>query len=163
LFLLLIIQAGVLIPLHLAPVNLILVTVAVAVLLADFNLGLSLTLIGGLLLDFSSGSPDGLITMSLLAVFLVLYFVVNTVLAKEPNQKVLFTAVFTATIGYFLFFLLFNQLFSLFHLSTSLGNQYLLTRQLSVTLLFNLILTYPILKYYQWVEKLTLKFKSSHV
>lgn len=163
LFILLVVQAGILEPLRLSPVNLVLIMVVVVSLSADFNLGLGLTIAGGLLLDFVSGSPDGLVTMTLMAIFLILYFVVNSVLSREPNQMVLFTAVAAATISYFIFFLLFNQLLGLLNLSTSLGVGYLFTRELPLMLVFNLLLTYPVLKYYQWVQGLTLKFKPFHV
>lgn len=163
LFVLLVVQAGVLEPLHLTPVNLILIMVVVAGFLADFNHGLGLAIAGGLILDFVSGSPDGLVTMSLMSVFLILYFVVNSVFSREMNQMVLFTAVAAATISYFIFFLLFNQMFRMLNLSTNLGLGYLLSHELPLILVFNLLLTYPVLKYYQWVQGLTLKFKPFHV
>jgi hypothetical protein len=158
LFILLIFQAGVLAPLHLAPISLILIMIVAAALLADFNSGLGLTLIGGLLLDFSSGVPDGLVTMSLLCVFLLLYFIVNSVLAREPSQIILFSSVASATIAYFVIFLSLNQIFSLVHLTTNLGVKYVLTVELPLSLLFNLIFTYPIFQYYLWVQKLINKF-----
>lgn len=163
LFFLLVVQAGVLEPLRFSPVNLILIMVVVAGFLSDFNHGLGLAIAGGLLLDFVSGSPDGLVTMSLLAVFLILYFVVNSVFSREMNQIILFTTVAAATISYFIFFLLLDQLFRIFNLSTSLGLGYLLTHELPLMLVFNLLLTYPVLKYYQWVWNLTLKFKPFYV
>jgi hypothetical protein len=159
LFILLIIQAGVLVPLHLAPVNLILIMVVAAVLLSDFGLGLALTLTGGLLLDFVSGSPDGLVTMSLICVFLILYFIVNSVLAREVSQIILFTSVAAATLVYFLLFFLFNQFFGLFHLATHLGVKYILTVELPLMLLFNLIFTYPVFQYYLWTQKWATHFK----
>ncbi|MEJ0021278.1 MAG: hypothetical protein WDN47_01710 [Candidatus Doudnabacteria bacterium] len=159
LFLLLIIQAGVLVPLHLAPVNLVLVMIVVAVLLADFNLGLGLTLTGGLLLDFVSGSPDGLVTMSLLGVFLLLYFIVNSVLAREVTQIILFTSVAVSTVAYFALFLIFNRIFGLFGLDTALDLPYMLSVGLPLMLLFNLIFTYPIFQYYLWMQKWTTRFK----
>ncbi len=153
LFILLIIQGGVLVPLHLSPVNLILIIAVVAVLLADFNLSLGLTLTGGLLLDFVSGTPDGLVTMSLLVVFLLLYFVVNSVLSRNVTLVILFSSVATATIAYFILFLLFNRLFGLLGLHSPLSVSFLLTRQLPLTLFFNLLLTYPVLQYYLWIQK----------
>ena len=155
LFLLLVVQAGVLVPLHLAPVNLILIMVVVAVILSDFDFGLILAILGGLLLDFVSGSSDGLATMSLLGAFLVLFFVVNTVLSREVSQIILFTSVIASTVSYFIFFLLFNQLFRIFGLSANLSVNYILTTELPLTLLFNIIFTYPVFQYYLWLQKLT--------
>lgn len=156
-FLLLVFQAGVLVPLHLAPVNLILVLVVTAVLLADFNLAIGLTLAGGLMLDFISGVPDGLVTMSLLLVFLFLYFVVNYVLSREASQLVLFTSVAVGTASYYLFFLAFDQIFGIFHLNAIFSVNYLLTVELPATLLFNLIFTYPIYLYFLQTQKFALK------
>lgn len=153
LFLLLVIQAGILVPLHLAPVNLILVMIIVAVLLASFNLGLGLALTGGLLLDFISGTPDGLTILSLLVVFLLSYFIVNSVLSRESSQIILFTSVAAATIAYFLLYILFSKLFGIFGLTSNLSVNFLLTRQLPFTLLFNLLFTYPVLQYYLWTKK----------
>lgn len=158
LFILLVIQAGVLMPLHLAPVSLILIMVVVSALLADFNFGLGLSLAGGLFLDFASGTPDGLITMSILCVFVLLYFIVNSVLARDASQIILFTSVASATIAYFIIFLLLDQIFGLFQLTADLGYKYVLTVQLPLAVLFNLIFTYPVLKYYLWIQKTTLKF-----
>src|SRR5438477_196997 len=105
-FILLVLQAGVLLPLHLSAANLILILVIIVALLSDFNFGVGLTLVSGLLLDFISGSADGIATMSLLSVFLLVYFVVNTVLSREANRWIVFTAIFGGTISYFIFFLL---------------------------------------------------------
>jgi hypothetical protein len=154
----LIIQAGALVPLHLAAANLILIMVAVAGVLADFNLGLELALTGGLLLDFLSGVPDGIVTMSLLCVFLLLYFIVNSVLARESSRIILFTSVASASLAYFIIFLLFNQLFSLFRLTANFDIPYVLTVRLPLSLLLNLIFTYPVFQYYLLVQKLASKF-----
>ena len=147
-------------PFHLAPVNLVLVLIIAAVLLADFNTGLGLTLAGGLLLDFISGSPDGLVTMSLLGVFLLSYFIVNSVLSREVNQFILFTSVAGATLSYFILFLLFNRIFGFFHLDTPLGFRYIFTVELPLMLLFNIIFTYPVFQYFILVQKWTTRFKT---
>lgn len=141
-------------PLHLAPVNLILIMVIVAVLLSDLNLGLGLALTGGLLLDFVSGAPDGLLAFSILGVFLLMYFIVNTLLAREPSQIILFTSVAAGTLAYFILFLLANVLLH----SGTLDIRHVLAVQLPLMLLFNLIFTYPVYQYYLWVQNLTSKF-----
>ncbi|MEO8065304.1 MAG: hypothetical protein ABI643_00420 [Candidatus Doudnabacteria bacterium] len=158
LFILLVVQAGVLMPLHLSPVNLVLIMAVVSTLLAGFNLGLGLTIAGGLFLDFLSGTPDGLVTMTMVCVFLLLYFIVNSVLARESSQIILFTSVAASTIVYFIIFLVMNRLFGIFRLSTALDYNYVFKVDLPLTLMFNLIFTYPVFKYYLFTEKLTKKF-----
>jgi hypothetical protein len=149
LFFLLVIQAGVLVPLHVPAVNLILVMVVAATLLSEFEFALGLTLTGGLLLDFVSGTPDGILTASTLIVFLLLYFIVNSIIAREPNQIILFSSVAATTIGYFLIVELFYHT----------GYKFVLTRQLPWALLFNLLLTYPVFMYYLLIQKWTIRSK----
>lgn len=161
LLLLLIIQAGVLVPLNLTPVNLILVMVTVAVLLADLNLGLGLAITGGVLLDLAAGTPDGLMALSLLCVFLFLYWIVNSALAREPSQVILFTSVAAGTIAYFIIFLLLNRVFGVFGLSAGLSTRYVLTVELPWSLMFNLLFTYPVFQYYLKVQKWTARSRST--
>ncbi len=150
--LLIIIQAGILIPLNLTAANLVLIFLVSAVLLSDFDQALALTLVSGLLLDFLSGLPDGVIMISLFAIFLILYFVVNTVLEREPNQIVLFTSVAAATIGFYLL---------IFVLRGLRDPAFLLLNQLPKALVLNLIFTFPVFRYYskinQWLTHLKLK------
>lgn len=159
LFLLLIVQAGILIPLHLAPVNLILIMVVSCALLTELNLSLILTLTGGLLLDFVSGTPEGLVTMSLLVVFLLLYFVLNSIIAREPNQIILFSSVAAATVAYFIVFLILNQVFGFLRLGTALDTAYILRHELPLTIFFNLMFTYPVFQYYLWIHKWQIRLK----
>lgn len=148
------IQTGILFPLRLTPVNLILIMVCSAALISEFNTGLIIAMIGGLLMDFLSGSPDGLITASLLFVFLILYFVLNSLISREPNRFVLFSAVAVATVGFFAFFLGFNQVFSFFKISNSINLEYYFSVQLPIALVLNLVLTYPVFKFCLWVQNL---------
>src|SRR3989344_4154415 len=83
LILLLVLQNGILVPLHIISVNLVLIVVAIATLLSEFNQGLIITLMGGLITDFMSGLPDGVMTISFLLAFLILHFILNEILARE--------------------------------------------------------------------------------
>jgi len=160
LFFLLFIQGGILVPLRIAPVNMILVIVAIAVILSDFKQGLVITIIGGLLLDFVSGSPDGLISISLLSAFLILHVVMHEILSREPNRFILVSAVATGTVLYFLAFIVVDRLFSLFHLAQNPDMRYLLTVLLPLALMWNLIFAYPLLRYYSWVQNLASKIRA---
>jgi hypothetical protein len=157
LFFLLLVQGGILLPLHLVPVNLILVTVAMAVILSDFNQGLVITVLGGLLLDFVSGSPDGLISISLLVVFLIMRVVLNEILSREPNRFILAASVAGSTLIYFLTFLAVDRLFGFFNLTQKPEIGYLLSVQLPLTMMWNLIFAYPIFRFYSVVQNLASK------
>jgi len=157
LFLLLLIQGGILLPLHIAPVNLILIMVAMAVILSDFNQGLAITLIGGLLLDFVSGSPDGLVSISLLTVFLIMRVVMNEILSREPSYYILAASVAVSTLVYFLAFLAVDRLFGIFSLTQKPEVGYILSVQLPLTIMWNLIFAYPIFLLYSFVQNLASK------
>src|SRR5438067_1553494 len=116
LFLLLLVQGGILMPLHIAPLNLALVVVTMAVILSDFGQGLVITLMAGLLLDFISGSPDGLVSISFLIMFLALHFLLKEILAKEANRYILAVSIATGTILYFIVFLAISRMFGWLHL-----------------------------------------------
>ena len=151
LFLLLLVQGGVLEPLRVTA-NLILIVVAISAILADFNQGLIITVMGGLLLDFLSGSPDGLASMSLICAFLFVDFLLKEILARDPNQFILASSVAVCTVIYFLGFLIFNKFFGMFGLSAVVDVRYILTYQLPLTLFWNLVFGYPIYQLYLFIE-----------
>ena len=159
LFILLLIQGGVLLPLHISPANLILIVVALSTILSDFRQGLIIALMGGLLMDFASGSPDGLITMSLLTVFLILHLILKEFLSREPNRFILIATVVSATLLYYIAFLAVDQLFGLIHLAEKTDVRYLLSVQLPLSIMWNLIFSYPIFQYYFWTQNLASKIK----
>ncbi|HEX9503200.1 MAG TPA: hypothetical protein VF974_02655 [Patescibacteria group bacterium] len=154
LFILLLIQGGILLPLHLAPVNLILIVVALATILSDFKQGLIITILGGLLMDFVSGSPDGLITMSLLIVFLILHLILKEFLSREPNRFILVATVASGTILFYFAFLVVDQLFGIIHLAEKSDVRYLLSVQLPLAVMWNLIFSYPVFQYYFLTQSL---------
>ena len=150
--LLFLIQSAVLSPLNILPINLPLILIVISLLFASFNFALGLTLTCGIISDFLSSAPDGLITISLLFVFFIMVLVINNVLTREPSLLILFSSVAAATIGYFIFFALFNQIFKIFHFVVliDLRNYWLIS--LPKSILFNLLLTYPILIYYRFIN-----------
>ena len=160
-FVLIVLQSAVFIPLNFDHVNLLLVLIVVSLLFADFDFGLIFSTICGLILDFLSGIPDGIFAFSLVSIFLILYFVVNNVLAKEPSLLILFASVAVATLLFFGLFLLYNQIFKMFGLATVINYKSLLLFDLPSALVFNLLLTFRVLKYYTWVENLNRKLSKN--
>ena len=160
-FLLLVLQIAVLVPLHLWPVNLILVFMAVALLLGGFQTALFICLAGGIMLDFVTGTTDGLITFSLLVLLITIYLLFETFFAHESNQLVLFATVAASTWLYGLFLLVFNELFNLLGQGWPLEWHNFLLNQFVWSLIFNLLLTYPVIKYFNLIDVWTRKMKKS--
>ncbi len=161
LIILLLIQAGILVPLGTAPVSLILIVVAIATILSYFWQGLIITLLGGLLLDFVSGSPDGLISMSMVAVFLLMHLLFNELLSREPNQYILAASVAVSTVVYYLVYVAVTNFFEVLGLTGTPDTRYLLTVQLPLALMWNLIFAYPIFRYYVLVQNLASRLPES--
>ncbi|OGE80268.1 MAG: hypothetical protein A2660_01025 [Candidatus Doudnabacteria bacterium RIFCSPHIGHO2_01_FULL_45_18] len=152
LFALVLVQGGILAPLKIEPINLLLVAVVSATILCTLNQGLLIVIVSGLFLDFLSRTPDGLVTASLLILFLILWFVLNEILAREPNLLIVFSSVAASTILFFLIFTLFNSFF------VQPDIRYIFLTQLPLTLLWNLVLTYPVFKYFFWIHEKSLRF-----
>ena len=110
-------------------------------------------------MDFASGSPDGLITMSLLVVFLVMHSVLKEFLSREPNRLILVATVASATVLYYFAFLVMDQLFGIIHLAEKTNVQYLLSVQLPLSVMWNLIFSYPIFQYYFLTQNLASRLK----
>ncbi len=157
---LILVQAGIFLPLHIAPVNLILILIVVSAILSDFTQGLAITLMGGVLLDFISGTPDGLISMSLVLTYLIVGFVLNEILSREANRLIIFASVAFGNIVYFLVFVSLTWLFRFFHLTNTVDTKYLLSVQLPLALMWNTIFAYPIFIFYSWVQNLSQKLPS---
>jgi hypothetical protein len=149
---LLIIQAGVFLPLHITSVSLILIVTALAALLSDFDQGLIIVLLGGLTLDIISSSLDGIVSISLILVFLILHLILNEFLSREPNQLIIFATVAGATILFFGTFMIFDQTPDI---------AYQLTVKLPIALIWNIIFAYPIYLYYTWIQNLVSKLPSN--
>ena len=155
---LLILQTAVLLPLGVGPVNLLLVLVVVSLLFAGFDFGLGLAVGAGVILDFLSGAPDGIFALTFVVVFLLLYFIINNVLSREPNLLILFSSVAASTISYFIFLMIFNQLFKVVHLGSEINWRAVVLSDLPWSLFFNLLATYPVSRYYLAFENFNQRF-----
>jgi len=154
-FVLLIVQVGILKPLNIFPVNLLLIVITIAALTFEFEFGLFLVLISGIMLDFISGLPDGLLIASSFATYLILYFTFSALLVSESNLVILFSSVLAATVIFFVLYLVFHQLLFALHLTTKIDIAYLFKVSLPIEALFNLVFTYPIYKFFSWIQKIT--------
>jgi hypothetical protein len=154
-FILLVLQAGVLVPLHLGTANLILVLMVLVFLSEGWDTALMVGLIGGLMLDGLSGNATGMITMSLLLVLIVMHLMFEAFLTSESGWLITFVSVAGLTWIFGLLLLGFNWLFNLFHVGVALNLKSFLFNQFIVSLILNLVFTYPVAKYLQLVNKAT--------
>ena len=157
LFLLLIIQEGVLNRLNISPVNLILIFLIIVGILNSLRFALALGLVGGLMLDFTSPFPDGLIIVCCLIVILLLDFVINKILAREPSYLIYFGSVLGGTIVFFVSLVIVNKIFIIFKINSLLNYDYILFHASWIGLILNLIFTYPVLRLYLFMENLNQK------
>jgi hypothetical protein len=161
-FILIIFQVGVLGPLHLTETNLPLVFVVVAAIISDFDSGLIITVTAGLFLTLLSDSTVGIVMLDFLLTFLGLYLVVNYLIAKEPNQIILFSSSASATVCYFVLYIVLASVWNFFHLSNLVVDlKYIFGQQLPENLILNFIFTYPIFRYFILIEKLFPKLKNA--
>ncbi len=145
-FLLLVLQAAVLAPLHFVPVNTVLVLLILALMFEDFNTALLVALSGGIMLDLLSGTSLGLITLSLVLLVSLGQVAFELFLARQPRWPLLGIAVLTGTAGWGICFLAVNWLFGWFGRGVFVGWTEFWRNQLWL-IFFNLILIYPVLKY----------------
>lgn len=152
--LLLVAQAGILDPLNIEPANIALLLVVAAVLFAGLSEVLFMAIAGGVITDIVSGSPDGLITFSLLCTALTLYLIFSQVLSRHANQAVLIGSTAFAHILFLLWFLIFNGIFGIFGASLPISNLHFFTHYGLLGLVWNMLLAYPIFQLYLLIEEL---------
>jgi len=136
--LLLLIQDSILQPFRIEPVNLVLLFLVFTVLFSEFDEGLLVALVGGLLLDFVSGVTDGVIALSMVLIFLIGHFILNSLIARESNRIILVSSVATASLLFWTAQSFVLNDWRLLNLAWFTG--------------FNLLFTYPVLKYYSWIH-----------
>ena len=156
-FLLLALQSGVLLPLSIAPVNLILILLVLALLLDSPQTAATIAVAGGLMLDFLSGTGDGLITLSLLLTFSTMYFLFEAFLNRELNNWIVAVSIVGATWIFAFLMLLSNWIFNWFGQGSAVDWKSFAWEHLILSLVFNLLLTYPVWKYLSFVESLLQK------
>jgi hypothetical protein len=161
-FILLALQAGVLLPLHIAPANVILILLVLVLLLDSPQTALTIAGAGGVMLDFLSGTGDGLFTLSFLAVTGLMYFLFEVFLNRDLNNWIVAGSVAAATWLFALILFVGNWVFNWFGLGAGLDISSFAWQYVVLSLLFNLVLTYPIWYYLSAVELVISKVDRSH-
>lgn len=113
-------------------------------------------ILSGLLLDFFSGLPDGVLTLSLVIAALTGYFLSHAVLAAYNHRLILFVSILSASLVFNLSVILFTLFLSIFNLVNA-GE---VARQVFSGLLIHLsltaVLSYPIMWLYESVQRIKL-------
>ncbi|MBX4205531.1 MAG: rod shape-determining protein MreD [Candidatus Doudnabacteria bacterium] len=154
LFALLVLQTGVLGNLGLGKAgSLPLLYVLITVMLAKFRQGLFTALAAGVMLDLASATRAGTITVAMLAVLGLVYFVINKVITRELNRFILVVCIILGTIAFSVSVVLFNRVLNLVNLGIMLDWRFILGRKLILDLTVNLIFAYPILLLYEFIRR----------
>lgn len=157
-FILLALQVGILVPLSIAPVNLVLVLLVLALLLDSPQTAVVIASTGGVMMDLLSGAGDGLFTFSLLGVTGIMYFLFEVFLNRDLNNWIVAGSIAAATCLYALVLFGVNSVFGLFGHGAGFNFSNFITQYVVWSLLFNLLLTYPVWYYLSGVEFVINKF-----
>lgn len=151
-FFLLVLQSAVLAPFYLGLANVVLILLVLALLLDSPQTAITIALAGGIMMDFLSGAGDGLMTLSFLLVLSVMYFLFEAFLNRELNNWIVAASIAAATWIFALSWLFSNWIFNWFNQGTVINWQSFMWEYLALSLILNIILTYPVWKYLSWVE-----------
>lgn len=151
-FLLLVLQTALLAPFHLGLANLVLILLVLALLLDSPQTAVTIAVAGGIMLDFLSGSGDGLMTLSFLLVLSAMYFLFETFLNRELNNWIVAASIGAATWIFAVSWAISNWIFNWFGQGVRVDWQIFAWEYLGLSLVLNIILTYPVWKYLSLVE-----------
>lgn len=132
--------------------------VAAAVVAEDRPKVWLLAVVSGILLDFVSGLPDGIMLLSIIISVGFLMLLKSMFLRKEQHFLFVYAATGLMSLVFFLLILSINQLFILLGLSASrLETTYLLGMNLVWFVVLNIIVAFPVLYYYHFIDSLARK------
>jgi hypothetical protein len=159
-FILLVLQAGILGNLNFLPIvpALLVVLCAVSMTKETWPDTAIIVIASGIMLDFVSGLPDGILLISLGLSAGFVHVLLYWWLTKDYNNWILFVAAGTMTIANFLFALGLAKAFALIRIGGDLDYGYLLSHKLPWELLLNLLLAFPVYLYYVGTRKIINKF-----
>ncbi len=158
-FFLFILEAGVFSQFYFLPVipPLVIVFSALLIPLDGRQLSIFSIIASGVLLDFLSSQPDGILLLSLVIACLVNYVLINWWLVRDYNIGILFISTAATILVYFVSVLILAKLFTVIGIGRDIEYGYLLTHGLVWSLLLGLVFTYPVYYYYLLLQKITQK------
>ena len=150
----LVLQAGLFsnFPIGNVTANLVLLFVIVVALIASLKHILVISLFSGFLLDLLSAAPDGVFVVSTLFTALLVYFIANNFLSSTNNNIALVIVIVVGTIFSELLVILFLSLYAWFVNPISIDPARVLLVHLPLSLLWNLILAYPVFFVYHLIS-----------
>jgi hypothetical protein len=159
-FVLLALQAGILGNLHFLPAvpGLLVIFCAVAMAREAWPDTAIVVAVSGIMLDFVSGLPDGILLIALGLASGFGYVLLHWWLARDYNNWILLVAAGAVTIVNFLATLGVAKLFSLAGLGGGLDYGYLLGHELVWAVVLNLLLAFPVYLYYVGTRKIINQF-----
>jgi len=158
-FVILLVQTGLLAPLGLGPVNLILVLMVLALLSGKEQASLTVAVAGGLMLDFLTGFPDGLVTFSLLITWGTLHLLFEMFINRELNAWIFILSVLGGTWIYALSLILVSGVYSLFDYGLVFNWTVFVLDHLLLAVLINLLFSLLVWKYIKFTEFLINSYK----
>lgn len=159
LFLLLVVQTGILAQLGLGAVgNLMLLFTLMAVVSSDVQEGLITAIIAGVMLDLASGSRDGTLLICFLACFGFTYAYIYKFVPRDTNRLILLSCVAINTVLFAIVFVFVNKFLVVLGLDTLVDWKFVLGKKLIIDLVINVIFAYPIFVYFSYIKKLERRF-----
>jgi hypothetical protein len=131
-----------------SPPNILLVYLSVLLLFLSFQEMLLPVITCGVLLDFFSGTPDGVMLASLLAGVSLAYYLGEMIFTERTNNFLNIFYVLTATIGFTLTAAILNNLARVLSYDQGVAWNNLLTFNLGAAVIFNLLFLYPVYLFY---------------
>lgn len=139
--------------------NLVLVYLCVLLLFLNIKNVLWIGAIGGVLLDFFSGLPDGVILVALLGSVTGSYYIGQSVFTEKLSNLILLFYTAIASILFLLIAAFAQYLLTLGGIGHLPDISYLLTRKLGADVIFNLLFLFPVYYYYELQSKLESRYK----
>jgi hypothetical protein len=160
-FVLLVLNTGVFSQIYFLPIlpGMLVVFGAVILTLEDQRDWLIITAISGVMMDFASGLPDGVMLLSLFCASGMVYILTNWLITREYGWITLFATSAVMSTLFFLLVLGFAKIFDLVAFDVSIDYAYFFTRKILWYIVINLILTYPVYIYYLLIKRLISKIQ----
>jgi cell shape-determining protein MreD len=125
---------------------------------ADRSEKIFIVLFGGIMLDFLSPYPDGLLTLSFITAALMIQKTFSYYFKTEDGLKFVFPAVFFQTLLFYFFVFVFEHVLFKAKLLPATQGAFVFSPMLLWYVLVNLLFAYPVYRYYCFVLKLARKF-----
>lgn len=131
--------------------NLVLIFLCIMLRYFSIKRVLAASILAGVLLDYYSGSPDGIMIASVIAAVSVSYFLSQSFFHEHLHEFMLGFYVIFSSIFFVLTYLLLNQVLVFFNWSTIASWSQLWGWEMLIRVILNLIFIYPVLWFYEFV------------